>query len=129
MYHIGHVLKQLRDERGWDQHEVHRLSRVGINTISKIERDPSRVKLSTLRKLAAAFDLTVDDLFARVPVVATPATPAAPSPAAIDILLHRLMAYWPSLTTKDKEGLIDLAHLLLEARGHIVNANVISQSA
>ena len=59
---LGQVIRKLRRERGWSIGRLAELSDTGKNAISSIERDVQRPQQETLRKIAAAFKLTVDDL-------------------------------------------------------------------
>ncbi len=57
-----------RFKRGWSQTDLSSLSSVNPATISKIEAARVFPRISTLRKLAAAFGIPVSDLLQRGPV-------------------------------------------------------------
>lgn len=57
-------LKILRIKRNLNQTELSKISGVGLNTIVKIEKgNIDGITVRTLKKLAAALDTTVADLF------------------------------------------------------------------
>lgn len=57
-------LKIERVKKGWTQDELAKKSEVGRVTISNIERKGiENIPVYTLRKIAAALDLTVQELF------------------------------------------------------------------
>lgn len=72
MFNIGDVIRKKRTERGWRQPELARRAGVTVGTVSRLEDDPSRASADTLRRLAAALDTTVPDLYS-----ALAAAPAA----------------------------------------------------
>lgn len=60
---IGSRLRDARNKRGMTLAALSKSSTVGIGTISEIECYPSRVPtVRTLRKLAKALDITINDL-------------------------------------------------------------------
>lgn len=61
---IGLNIKQLRKEKGITQGELAEKSNLGLNIISKLERDTTDPKLSTLYKLMNALDCSADELIA-----------------------------------------------------------------
>lgn len=61
---IGFNIKQLRKEKGITQGELADKSNLGLNIISKLERDTTDPKLSTLYKLMNALDCSADELIA-----------------------------------------------------------------
>jgi len=61
---MGYKLKEARDERRLTQEELAKKSGVSRQTIVALENGTSEdVKISTLQKLAAALDMTVQDIF------------------------------------------------------------------
>ncbi|EHK2357044.1 helix-turn-helix domain-containing protein [Clostridium perfringens] len=57
-------IKIARIKKGWNQRKLSEISGVGITSITKIEKHGiDHVKVSTLKKLAAALDTTVQELF------------------------------------------------------------------
>ena len=59
---IGENLKRLRKEKGYTQAKLAELSDIKLGHISKLERDESDPKLSTLVKLMNALEATPDSL-------------------------------------------------------------------
>ncbi len=61
---MGYKLKEARDEKRLTQEELAKKSGVSRQTIVALENGTSEdVKISTLQKLAAALDMTVQDIF------------------------------------------------------------------
>ena len=57
-------VKRERRMAGWTQDELARRSGVGLATVSRIEQGEIEApRVSTLRKLAAALDLEIRDLY------------------------------------------------------------------
>lgn len=60
---IGENVKRLRRDKDFNQGELAKLSGLGVNLISKLERDGSDPKASTIYKLMEALDCTADQIF------------------------------------------------------------------
>ena len=57
-------VKRERRMEGWTQDELARRSGVGLATVSRIEQgEIEHPRVSTLRKIAAALDLEIRDLY------------------------------------------------------------------
>lgn len=59
---VGERIFWFRDARGWSQIELARQSGVSREAIIKIEGGKSSPKLPTLRRLARAFNTTVEEI-------------------------------------------------------------------
>tara|TARA_R110002095_G_scaffold195553_1_gene174199 strand:+ start:949 stop:1302 length:354 start_codon:yes stop_codon:yes gene_type:complete len=59
---IGFNIKRLRSEKGLTQGELAEKSKLGLNMVSKLERDATDPKLSSLYKLMDALECTADEL-------------------------------------------------------------------
>ncbi|EAA7134726.1 helix-turn-helix domain-containing protein [Salmonella enterica subsp. enterica serovar Beaudesert] len=59
---VGENLKRLRRDKGWTQGELAKKCKVGFGQISKIERDETDPKLSTIYELMNALGCTADAL-------------------------------------------------------------------
>ena len=59
---IGSNLKRLRNEKGLTQGELSEKSKLGLNMISKLERDATDPRLSSLYKIMRVLDCTADEL-------------------------------------------------------------------
>lgn len=59
---IGENLKRLRRDKGWNQEELADRCKVGFGQISKIERNETNPKLSTIYELMGALGCTADAL-------------------------------------------------------------------
>ena len=71
---IGERLFELRDERGWTQKELAKLSGVSHTTIVHLETGQiGKPRMPTLRRLAKAFGMSVEE-FATAPKVLAPAS-------------------------------------------------------
>lgn len=61
---MGYKLREAREEKRLTQEELSKKSGVSRATIVALEKGISEdVKISTLQKLAAALDMTVQDIF------------------------------------------------------------------
>lgn len=61
---MGYKLREAREEKRLTQEELSKKSGVSRQTIVALEKGISEdVKISTLQKLAAALDMTVQDIF------------------------------------------------------------------
>jgi transcriptional regulator with XRE-family HTH domain len=60
---IGKNIKRLRQEKGISQDKLSKLADISLNTVVKIELDQSsNPTLETIRKLAKALSVSLDDL-------------------------------------------------------------------
>ena len=60
---LGKNIKRLRQEKGISQDKLSKLADISLNTVVKIELDQSpNPTLGTIKKLAKAFDVSLDDL-------------------------------------------------------------------
>ncbi|EAA6844913.1 XRE family transcriptional regulator [Salmonella enterica subsp. enterica] len=59
---IGENLKRLRRDKGWNQEDLANRCNVGFGQISKIERNETNPKLSTIYELMSALGCTADAL-------------------------------------------------------------------
>ena len=63
MSNISKTLRKLREQKGLTQEKLARLADVSNNTVIKIEASKNEnPTLDTLKKLAKALDISVDDL-------------------------------------------------------------------
>jgi ribosome-binding protein aMBF1 (putative translation factor) len=56
-WHVGDVVKKLREKKGWSQTELAKEARVHKNTVARIEDGSEGAKSNTLKKI----DLSVAD--------------------------------------------------------------------
>lgn len=75
---IGRRLKSLREQKGLTQEELAARAGAGISHLSRVENGRVAPTLGTLRKLAAALECDVADLFGADPPV------HEPCPASLD---------------------------------------------
>jgi transcriptional regulator with XRE-family HTH domain len=59
---LGERVRALREKRGWSQEELAHETGFGRSFMSAIERGKKDIRLSTLCKLAALFDVTPSQL-------------------------------------------------------------------
>jgi transcriptional regulator with XRE-family HTH domain len=63
---VGHLLRQLREERGISIRELSRLSGISANALSMIERGLSSPSVSTLYRLTDALNIPITSLFRQI---------------------------------------------------------------
>lgn len=61
--HVGRRIKQLRSQRGWALRGLARKCGLSANAISLIERGENSPTVSSLRRLAQAFNVPISDFF------------------------------------------------------------------
>src|SRR5215208_4913157 len=88
---VGERLAELREQKALTLHDLEELSGIGADGISKIENGHRKPRPSTLRKLARALGVEVEDFFRE------PAVPLAEAPRVA------------GLPAKE-ESIFDLAH-------------------
>jgi len=60
---IGQNIKRLRKEKAISQDKLSKLADISLNTVVKLELDQSpNPTLETIKKLAKAFDVSIDEL-------------------------------------------------------------------
>jgi transcriptional regulator with XRE-family HTH domain len=60
---LSTTIKQLREKNGFSQEKLARLADISNNTVVKIEAEKNQnPTLDTLKKIASAFKITVDEL-------------------------------------------------------------------
>lgn len=63
MSNISKTLRKLREQKGFTQEKLARLADISNNTVIKIEAGKNQnPTLETLKRLAKALDISVDDL-------------------------------------------------------------------
>ena len=91
---IGENLKRLRRDKGWTQSNLAKQCGIRLGQISKIERNDTDPKLSTIYALARALDCTPNSLLMDVSKTSTD--------ALLEIALERLQ----KLPAEDKNHLL-----------------------
>jgi transcriptional regulator with XRE-family HTH domain len=117
MQETANRIKEIRSRKGYSQEELAERSGLSLRTIQRIENGETEPRGDSLTRLAAAFDVTVDDL-ADWGLVEDNKYIAAMNLSALSCLLNPVfgilfpMILW--LTKKDKiKGLNDAARELL----------------
>lgn len=60
---LGDKIVYLREQKGWSQNKLAKLAKVSQSVLSDIEKSPKiDPRLSTLRKIAKALNIPVEDL-------------------------------------------------------------------
>lgn len=59
---LGENIKRFRRDKGWTQGELSKISGVRLGHISRLERNDTDPKLSTIYRLIEAFDCSADSL-------------------------------------------------------------------
>ena len=100
---VGDAVRHLREQHGWTQQKLADMTRFAQGTIANIEANKHRYpRQDTLMRLAAAFDMTVDQL---LQVVQNPDKNRHPAGAAT-----------ASSTTQDSRLLAEMESLMVEGR-------------
>jgi transcriptional regulator with XRE-family HTH domain len=73
LWHIGDVVRKVREMRGLSRKEVASSAGIRQNTLGELERNVSNFERETLAKVAIALNITVDGLYAQLPGVTVPA--------------------------------------------------------
>ena len=84
-WHLGDVVRKLRRERGWtSQQDFASQAGIDLATIASLEQHGAGASTQeTIRKIAAALDLTERDLYGYVPVTPTAVDHALASSSAV----------------------------------------------
>lgn len=93
---IGENLKRLRRDKGWTQGELANKCKVGFGQISKIERNETDPKLSTIYELMGALGCTADALLIDT------------EKSSVDSVMAMALDRIKQLSEKDKEILLTL---------------------
>ena len=67
IWHVGDVVRKLRQAKGWTQKQLAKAAAVHHNTIVRMEDGDEGVQARTLKVVAAALDVTSRDLYAAIP--------------------------------------------------------------
>jgi transcriptional regulator with XRE-family HTH domain len=109
---LAKLVRALRQSEGWGQRELARRAGVSQGTVAHVEDGTSvDVRSDTLRGLATAFGMSVDDLLRGAELIETGLT--EPPEAAADIFdeLRGL-----PLDQEDSQELLNYAHYLVDRR-------------
>ncbi len=64
---IRYRVKEIAEQKGFNQSSLAREARIGFSTVKRIFRDPYReIPMSILEKIAKALEVSVHDLFVEV---------------------------------------------------------------
>jgi transcriptional regulator with XRE-family HTH domain len=63
---LGENVRTARKARGWTQEELAHRSGLAVVQVSRIERGVREIRLTTLLRLIAAFEVSADELLAGV---------------------------------------------------------------
>src|SRR5689334_12558667 len=97
---LGQRLKAWRDFRGLTQAEVERRGGLAHNALSRIETGGVSPKLGTLERIAAALELSVEELHLRTPL-------HVPSTVSDSQGIYRLKELIGALPPEKQAGVID----------------------
>jgi transcriptional regulator with XRE-family HTH domain len=73
-WHIGDVVRKLREACGLSRNELADRAGIRPNTLGEVERNVSNFERETLAKVAIALNVTVEGLYAQLPGVSVPVT-------------------------------------------------------
>ncbi|MIE73118.1 XRE family transcriptional regulator [Salmonella enterica subsp. diarizonae] len=93
---IGENLKRLRRDKGWTQTELAEASKIGLAQISKIEKDKTDPKLSTIYQLVNALECTTEALLIDT------------QKSSVDSILSAALDRIKQLSEKDKEIILTI---------------------
>ncbi|ECH6751581.1 TPA: helix-turn-helix domain-containing protein [Salmonella enterica] len=93
---IGENLKRLRRDKGWTQTELAEASKIGLAQISKIEKDKTDPKLSTIYQLVNALGCTTEALLIDT------------QKSSVDSILSAALERIKQLSEKDKEIILTI---------------------
>lgn len=116
VWHIGDVVRKVREARNLSRKEVAGLTKLKPGTIGRIERDPPDFRDSTLRKLAHALEVPPEFFRAQIPLAPTG---APPEPVPLDE--RELLDQFRSLAKTDQETVRNVTRSFYRAghsRGH-----------
>ncbi len=102
---LGENIKRLRRDKGWTQGQLAKKSNLGLNLISKLERNATDPKISTIYKLINALECSPDTLLMDTSKVGTN--------AILKAVLERAIL----LPEKDKKTIIDVVDNYIMAKG------------
>lgn len=93
---IGENLKRLRRDKGWTQEELGKVCKIGMAQISKIEKDKTDPKLSTIYQLMNALECTSEALLIDT------------KKSSLDSILTVALERMKQLPEKDKEIILTI---------------------
>lgn len=71
-WHIGDVLRKVREARGLTRKELADIVKIRQNTLGDLERGMSNFEQGTLQRVAIALNVTIEGLYAELATVKTP---------------------------------------------------------
>lgn len=112
---IGENLKRLRRDKGWTQGELAKNCGIRLGQISKIERNETDPKLSTLYAITQALECTPNALLMDV------------SKTSLDALMEIALERVQKLPETDKEHLLAVIdkYCIAKSLQHLMNNNTI----
>jgi transcriptional regulator with XRE-family HTH domain len=66
-WHVGDVVRKLREERGWSQAELAKAAKIGRQAVIKVEKNDGGQRADNLKKVAQALGFSEPELYAMVP--------------------------------------------------------------
>lgn len=66
-WHVGDVVRKLREERGWTQKKLAEKAGIGRQAVVKVEADDAGQRKGNLAKVARALGSSEPELYAMVP--------------------------------------------------------------
>lgn len=112
---IGENLKRLRRDKGWTQSELANNCGIRLGQISKIERNETDPKLSTIYAITKALDCTPNALLMDV------------SKTSIDALMEIALERVQKLPDSDKEHLLAVIdkYCIAKSLQHLIEKNTL----
>lgn len=67
-WHVGDVVRKLRDERHWNQDRLAKAAGIHKTTVVRVEQNVGGVTRESYEKIATALKLSLGELFSMVPL-------------------------------------------------------------
>lgn len=80
-WHLGDVVRALRDRKGWTQEQLAKKAKVNKATVVSVESMDRNHGRATYERIARAFDITIAELYGLVPKVEEGQRATAPRPS------------------------------------------------
>lgn len=111
---LGLAVRRLRQARGWKQQTLAAKSGLAQGFISNLEQgNKDNPTQETLQKLAAAFEMSLNEFLQEVGMIVPPAVVELQSQGLAESLAQDLIEIWPRLAPQDREALIAMHRAIL----------------
>lgn len=66
-WHVGDVVRKLREKKRWNQQRLAQIAKINKATIVRVEENAAGIRMDTYQAIAKAFDLSLGQLFSMIP--------------------------------------------------------------